>query len=301
MLQGADGAYYGLINVDGELEQAGGLCAFRTTNLADPKAYKGWNGQAFDIEWHSAYSNASNLAQLCHPLPSSQGNGHPCPRQLLDMGLPNQPKYLLFGQAGSDVDLGYARYTYSNATSFDKAVVSWNNYTVMDLGFSRYIHYGGRILYAVLLDNESPEHSADLGLGDNYELVGNHSAYVYINDQRSLLRRRVVFTTQAPPPLPQPGPPAPRGCQAFRVTGAGMADVNGVYNITRRVSDNRPVFEKDSSHQLYSSEGQWRLAQMTVQVHYLPLIKNSTLPPPDHWRYSYGYPPSPSSVTCIDA
>ena len=302
MLQGADGAYYGMINVFGELAQESGLCAFRTSNLADPKAYKGWSGQAFDIDWHSAYSNASSLAQLCPPLPSSQGNGHPCPRQLLDMGVPNQPKYMLFGQTAVDSQLGYARYAFSNESTFDKAVTSWNNYTTLDFGLERYIKYNAHIIYAVVLDNESPEHTQDLGLGDNYELVGNNSAYVYINELGSLLRIRVTFSTQAPAPTPAPTPPAPapRDCQAFQVLGAGMDGVNGIYNITRRVADNRPVFEKDASHQLYSMSGQWRLGYEEVAVFYKPLALNTTMPPYSYWRYtSFGAAPNPVGVLCL--
>jgi hypothetical protein len=218
------------------------------------------------------------------------------------MGLPNQPKYMMVGQIGEDIIYGRMSYTFSNESTFDKAVTSWNEYTTLDLGIERYIKYDAHILYAVVLDNESPEHTQDLGLGDNYELVGNNSAYIYINDLRNLLRIRVIFSTQAPTPAPTPPPPppAPRSCQAFEVVGAGKEDVNGVYNITRRVADNRPVFEKDATHQLYSMAGQWRLGYEEVAVSYLPLALNTTMPPYSYWRYtSFGAAPNPTGVLCL--
>ncbi len=54
-LMGADGAYYGLVNMFGRPEQPGGFCPFRSPNLMDPHAFRGWTGAAFDMLFTNPY------------------------------------------------------------------------------------------------------------------------------------------------------------------------------------------------------------------------------------------------------
>jgi hypothetical protein len=56
MLQGDDGAYYGVINIAGsDPAQPGGNCPFRTDNPTDPSSYRGWGGSGYTVKWGSAY------------------------------------------------------------------------------------------------------------------------------------------------------------------------------------------------------------------------------------------------------
>ena len=71
--------------------------------------------------------------------------------------------------------------------------------------------------------------------------------------------------------VPGPAPPlSPLACDATKanaitITGAGTAAANGRYVRTNATMDGRPSFRLDAAHQLYSYQGQWRVAQSGVK------------------------------------
>lgn len=91
----------------------------------------------------------------------------------------------------------------------------------------------------------------------------------------------------------------PATCVRLSVTGAGQADVNGIYvRSAQDTSSGEPVYEKDSSHQLYGYHKQWKLAHYGVgPVYYFTAPSVRTTVPVMGW--SSGISPNPI-VTCVD-
>ena len=73
MLQGTDGAYYGIINIAGDSDaQPSGNCPFRTNSPTNPQSYRGWDGEAFTVQWHSAYTTSTATASAVSPVSASE-------------------------------------------------------------------------------------------------------------------------------------------------------------------------------------------------------------------------------------
>ena len=93
-----------------------------------------------------------------------------------------------------------------------------------------------------------------------------------------------------------------RKATAITISGAGTAAVNGVYKKKNEsFSDGMPVFELDSSHQLYRYAGQWKLAHMGTGPVYYVADSHDTLGPPRgaaSWSAESGTLPTPSHVGC---
>ena len=267
-LAGDDGAYYGLVHVLANARHPDGQptanCAFRSASPLDPSSYRLWNGSAFAVEALNPYAKpmpAGSKAGLCAGVTNFSGTdggsdlvSHPSPRRMVGFG-EGWPSFILFGDESAAAP-GAVSYRFSHKRDFASAVTTWTHPPqTLDLGLSRDLPRGGRVLYPTLLDARSPE------LGCNsFTHVGNESAYIYVNIQRILLRRRVLFRAppvrpRPPPPSPHPPPPppaAPASCVRFCVRGAGRGDADGIYVAApQRTSDARPVFEKDDRHQLY--------------------------------------------------
>eukprot|EP00937_MAST-01D_sp_MAST-1D-sp2_P008027 g8027.t1 len=320
-LQGGDGAFYGLVHVVSKGAQPSANCAYRTPQPFDPASYRLWDGRGFNARSMDAYQPAAAALAAAAPAgvctgvtnysgaagaPARDYSSHPSPRRLVGLG-PSAPTYVLLGDHSAEA--GVIQYRFSTEPDFARAVTRWASTPplLLDLGLERYISAQGKVLYPTLLDERSPE------LGCNsFTHVGNDSAYVYVNVQRSLLRRRVLFRAApaGPVPVPTPAPtpaPAPAGCSRFCVTGAGRPDANGAYELLAgRASDGRPMFQKDPDHQLYRFQGFWKIArygaagsQLFTQGEAHP---NSTMPPPARWRsVSLWYAPAPAAVLCCSS
>ena len=308
MLPGDDGAFYGMINVLGLKDQQPGNCPFRTTNVFDRHAYRAWNGSHFSVPWADPYTSAAG--GLCQPLPLYDAGSHPSLRRLV--GLPDHwPSFLHLNVDGHLGENGQCGYAFSEQRDFAGAITSWDSYNrTLDLGVDRFLTLYGHVQYTSLLDVSSPNMGVYAAGGDargtvegnSYALFGNRTGYIYFVADRSIMRRRVVFTQQAPPPPPPPLPPAPQGCAAFNVTGAGLDDVNGRYVKSNVTSEGLPVYRKDAAHQLYRYNGVWKLAQEynSSSVHYIAKTVNTTLPSPEGWRLFLlsSVPPAPEAVVC---
>jgi hypothetical protein len=311
MLPGNDGAFYGMINVLGLKDQQPGNCPFRTTNVFDRHAYRAWNGSHYSVHWADPYT--STTGGLCQPLPGYSSGSHPSLRRLV--GLPDHwPDFIHLTIDGHLGEAGQCAYAFSSQGDFAAAITSWDNQNrTLDLGVDRYLTVGGAVQYTSLLDTSSPALGVSAAGGDtrgtvegnSYALFGNATGYLYFVMNRSIVRRRILFTDQAPPPPPPPLPPAPGGCKTFNVAGAGQDDVNGRYTMTNDTSDGSPVYAKDDAHQLYRYNSVWKLAQRfnSSAVHYAAQQQNTALPPPEGWRLfttQSATPPAPEMVVCGD-
>lgn len=93
--------------------------------------------------------------------------------------------------------------------------------------------------------------------GLSYALVGNRSLALYYVVARAYIIRIPVAWVAAgtpPPPVPFPPPPPsplnPKACRRFKVAGAGLAGVNGLYKQESSLLGAPPTFTKDGTHQL---------------------------------------------------
>lgn len=90
----------------------------------------------------------------------------------------------------------------------------------------------------------------------------------------------------------------PASCMKFQVSGAGRNVVNGIYTrIDTILSNGTPLYQKDSSHQLYF-EKTWQLAHYGVgPVYYFSASEDSKAAPVTGWS---GHNTAPI-VICADA
>lgn len=63
-----DGAWYALIATTGGGGQKGGTCLYRTTDIADPKAWRAFDGQDFTVRAVDPYREDTSQAKPCQPL-----------------------------------------------------------------------------------------------------------------------------------------------------------------------------------------------------------------------------------------
>lgn len=196
LLRGSDGMHYGLVHVATPRRtgaQATGNCAFMMSDLADPTSFRAWNGSHFSVRFPSPYPGATqNEAPICPPVTlgagERDGSSHPVPRRLV--GFPDAwPRFLLLGLTGSHVT-----YSFSWSTDFRDAVTAWSEPEVIHFDLPSWPGSAGRVLYPVVLDSSSPSMSGANMEGDNFELVGNRTAWLYIVvDRKHIVRRRLHF------------------------------------------------------------------------------------------------------------
>merc|ERR1712070_528099 len=90
----------------------------------------------------------------------------------------------------------------------------------------------------------------------------------------------------------------PATCARLSVSGAGQADVNGIYVRQAATGKGKPLYQKDSSHQLYAMGTHWKLAHYGVgPVYYVTAPSDRPTVPVTGW--SSGIQPNPI-VTCVD-
>jgi hypothetical protein len=66
----ADDHYYALLRVQKYQDQPQGTCIMRTTDLADPKSWRAWDGAGFDVRFINPYLEANERPQdhICQPV-----------------------------------------------------------------------------------------------------------------------------------------------------------------------------------------------------------------------------------------
>ena len=258
MLRGEDGAYYGIINIAGKPgTQPAGNCPFRTSSPADPHSYRGWDGADYTVQWHSAY-NGDGHSGVCAVLGTNYSTAfseHVNFRRIAPSlaSRPGWPSFMVVGTGRGLPSEGEVRYAFSYETDFAKAVTGpWTDPQYITLDAGRWLDLNNHVLYPVIIDTSSPELGAATASsttdpdnlsedGDNYLLVGNSSANLYIVTTglhaRNVLRRRVYFDLSSSPhpnppqpPHPPVGPTIPLTCAAIRVRGAGIDAINGLYH-----------------------------------------------------------------------
>lgn len=319
MLQGSDGAFYGVINVAGGADalppgQLGGNCPFRATNLFDPTSFRARDAKGgYSVQWYNPYlTNTSAGDGVCATI-STAGDApvtpHACFRRVVSQS--GLPPYTVVGPLPG---LGI-QYAWSFSPSFEDALDTFEQARTLALdGVQRWVSPEGRVLYPVLFDAASP----DLGQaflrstslqedGDNFLLVNgsktSNSLYLYfVASYRNILRHRVRFS-DSPPAPPVTPPPPPAGCKVFVVSDAGDKTAEGTYvRSETRTSDGLPVFELDEAHTLYRFNGAWRIGQFAVQVSYSSTVLNTTLPHSEGWATVLATAvPAPRSVQCKSA
>jgi len=146
MVEHTDGFYYGHVNQidagpansssnsssssssssNSSSSATSGVCAFRTNDLSDPKAFRGWNGTHWATTWVNPYKAASpqDLAAGDHTCTViSTGldrNGHPSVREFGGSlaRLPGWPTHLMLGwPEGGRRKVSYAFPAWQNAAS----------------------------------------------------------------------------------------------------------------------------------------------------------------------------------------
>lgn len=316
MLRGDDGAYYGLINVAGSnAVQAGGNCFFRVEgggDEADPSNYRGWNGSAFSVAWHSAYkAGRAGSSGVCATQPvnsTTPFSEHVSFRRLVPAS-DGWPTFMAFGPG----KVGGVRYSFSWEPDFAKAIVGeWAGPRFLDLNARRWMGPKDPVEYPVLLDAASPSLGGVAGGPDpaedavNFALLSNAStAGLYFvaggSRGRNILRATVHFRTTAPaPPVPPSQGLLPLSCRRVSVSGAGTVGANGAYTL---VSGPKPQWKKDETHQLYQFQGMWKIAHYGVADSelYVSSVANTTTPTLAQWCLSGGEAPAPAALRCMDA
>lgn len=88
MMQGQDGAWYGLVYANPREEQPRGMCPFRSTDLGDPQAFRGWDGSGYTVRWIDPYvqdPGPDPSKFVCTPAPGTETwhSSHAQPRRLV--------------------------------------------------------------------------------------------------------------------------------------------------------------------------------------------------------------------------
>jgi hypothetical protein len=70
----ADGYYYALLRVQQYQDQQQGTCVMRTTDLADPKSWRAWDGAGFNVRFINPYLEPNEPPQdhICQPVSYDQ-------------------------------------------------------------------------------------------------------------------------------------------------------------------------------------------------------------------------------------
>ena len=288
-----DGFLYGHI-----AQVSHGTCAWRTTDLADPRAFRGWNGTHWATTWIDPYADpATGGDHTCLPVETGiDGNSHASVRTFAGPSWRPEgwPSHVMLGWTeGKRNAVGYSFPAWkesggAGATAAPFTQWTEGQYLSIDDWIPHELRGCGSLMYPSLLDADSPfglaanhggnysgNHTSsgdDAALGLSYGLIGNKSLALYfVIGRKYIARLRVAFLPAgAPEPGPGPFPPAPRAfnpvnCSALAVSGAGRSDVNGVYTSTTTVTPGSngtpapPLYQKDATHQLYYFQARWKL------------------------------------------
>lgn len=311
MALATDGYYYGHIQeiTAGDGKEANdatntGTCAWRTRDVTDPGAYRGWNGSGWHTTWIDPYTTSEAGDHVCAPIDTgTAGNSHASVRTFEGADWPaGWPSHLMLGwpdSIASTVGYAFPGWKTAKGGSSDRPgdiAASAEPFTTWDA--AQYFSVEdwtppelkgcGDLMYPSLLDADSPfslaksaaaaaaasqtvDADAATAVGLSYGLIGNRSLALYFVLGRKYIARMPVAFLPPGAPEPRPGPypspatPAlnPVNCTALNVTGAGVADVNGVYKVLAagHGESRFPEYEKDAKHQLYYEKDtkQWSL------------------------------------------
>ena len=336
-----------------------GVCTWRTNNLSDATAFRGWNGSAWGTRWgFTPYdgpypADAATIARRsCASIDTGGlGSSHPQPRRLVlsDQQAPNKPwpSHVMIGlPAGAINDHHSISYSFSAWEDGAAApFTQWTSAQTIDnidqwldpQIYGRLDPTSNFLHYPTLIDSDSPfallddvkaraarrtrdqsntqtktedadgaaatararrnvaEDEAD---ALSYNLVGNGSSlYLYFNvrvvdsqpSQEVVVRAPVQWfadpaaSTPVPPfpPTPLPRFLAPN-CSRVLIQGAGLAEVNGLYDIyvPKIPSDDIVAkYNMGANHSIYcitgaepAAEGKkecsWHIAHSGVTVFY---------------------------------
>jgi hypothetical protein len=305
-----------------------GTCAWRTKNLNDPGAYRGWNGSGWHTTWIDPYQTPGRDGDhSCLPIDTgTQHNAHASVRTFAGGSWRPEgwPSHLMMGWPEGTTDtVGYSFPAWETGSA--APFTEWAPAQYLDIGdwVPPQLRGCGRLMYPSLLDADSPSlgspgghDSGDSGDDDtraaglSYGLLGNQSVALYFVVGRKFIMRLPVAFLPAGAPDPAPGPypptppvPNPENCSAFKVTGAGLADVNGEYRKKQGGEHAEggpaaayPLYQKDTDHQLYHFQSHWTLGWMGHVAHYETTSSSEPAIPVRWPGCGWGTP----TVTCID-
>eukprot|EP01048_Picozoa_sp_COSAG05_P004326 COSAG05_NODE_228_length_13388_cov_2.850403_1_plen_592_part_00 len=303
--RGADGAFYGLINVVNRCVNGSdaarqricgatpaGNCVFRAGSLFDPSSFRARDTAGeFTIMWASAYT-PGGLAHgegECATIPvteESHFGSHVSFRRILPPPGPHShvqlPTFIALGDTLGST--GSVKYSLSHRPDFAVAMrdinASWTAPKLLTLSLPGYVQ---SYHYPTLLDVSSPELGAAIGSvnaqedGDSYALVS--------------------FPRQLPPG----SPPSPGPVEAVRVEGSGCKECNGLYAsaaVPPGFGSASHFFKLDETHALYLNNNAWHIAHLGKQVFYSSGAPASPGggPPVTGWGVVTGAKPAPRSV-----
>ena len=292
--------YYGHIQQISAGESAStaltGTCAWRTHDLSNPSAYRGYNGSGWHTTWIDPYTDSSHGDHTCLSIDmGSANNSHASMRTFAGDWQPHDwPSHLMLGwpeHSHSEVSYAFPAWEAGSAAPFTQ----WGaaQYLSIEEWTPPELRGCGEFMYPSLIDADSPftlaEFNVNKGktggesagtsaaIGLSYGLVGNESAALYFVVSRRYIARLPVAFIAAGAPTPRPGPyppPAkptfnPTNCSSFLVAGAGQADVNGMYSMVRDSATTAiPTYQKDAQHQLYHFGQEWKLGWEGVRFYY---------------------------------
>jgi hypothetical protein len=332
----AGGFYYGHVNQinagRSANDNASGTCAFRTNDVYNPRAYRGWNGSAWSVTWLDPYRSTPAALDagnhVCATIDTGiSHNGHSSVRAFAGDWRPEGwPSHLMTGWPEGTVNMvGYSFPNWGNGNTSEASAsdhttgaaagpfTAWSPGQYLDISgwLPPSISGCGAMMYPSLLDHDSPFDLAQAdspssptasSAGLSYALVGNRSAHLYfIVSRKYIVRLPVAFVAHDAPPPPMPYPPAPstlnpKGCKHLKVKGAGDAGVNGMYTDTgKRSKDGTPIYQKDAQHQAWHLS-RWKLGSYGHTIAYEASGSSSKQVPVNGWG-GCGVTDAPT-VTC---
>ena len=311
MLRGADGAFYGLINVKNDCPNNGsapspcgnisaGNCIWRAANLKDPASFRARDPTGnFTVQWGSAYVPGGEDKGACATLPAAvEGpfGEHVTFRKIVPPTAADttrsekqqqqqQPTFIALGDVPPYS--GRVKYSLSYAEDFGAAMRDINNSWTQPQFLELEGLGGGGYFYPTLLDVRSPQ------LG---EASGGVEAQ---EDGDSFALASYPFSA----------PPRPGRVESVRVAGAGSSACDGVYTRAETPPGFGSVsnfFRMDATHSVYQNDNVWHLAQIGVKVWYTSVDPSPAGseggPPSTGWTVAdgnAGMKPAPTSVEVV--
>jgi hypothetical protein len=189
-----DGYYYSVVQVQKYRKQAGGTCVMRTRSLADPRSWRAWDGDGFNVTFINPYleSDQSPGDHVCRPVEPRRITGF---SQSLTYNT-YLGKWVLMGATSA--------YTFQRGAnvpglffSVSDDLIHWSQLRLVKAAELPWTYdCGGQspVLYPSLIDPHSP--------GRNFDTTGKR-AYLYytsfnyldchMTPDRDLVRVPVVF------------------------------------------------------------------------------------------------------------
>jgi hypothetical protein len=163
-----DGAYYAMALEIGPGNSPRGSCLMRSTDLADPQSWRGWDGSGFSVSFVDPYHDSSTAGHVCQPVATPQISEM---TQSLTYNTTLQ-QFLLVGDAGQ-WDPQSKSVVWGIYYSVSPDLIHWSQRQVLDVVTPTWAYQcGGEDpgLYPSLLDPSSTSR--------NFETTGS-TAYLY--------------------------------------------------------------------------------------------------------------------------